>query len=72
MEQLVERRGRACVISVIGPDGTELNRSNLPPSDTKRWVRRHKGQVVAAVRGGLLSLEDACQRYSLTAEEFQA
>jgi len=28
--------------------------------------------VVAAVRGGLLSLAEACQRYSLTTEEFQA
>jgi DNA-binding winged helix-turn-helix (wHTH) protein len=72
VEQLVERPGRARAIFVIGPDGTTLNRGNLPPSDTKRWVRRRKGQVVAAVRGGLLSLEDACQRYSLTAEEFQA
>jgi hypothetical protein len=26
--------------------------------------------VVAAVRGGLLSLEEACQRYKLTTEEF--
>jgi hypothetical protein len=26
--------------------------------------------VVAAVRGGLLSLEDACERYALTVEEF--
>jgi hypothetical protein len=26
--------------------------------------------VVAAVRGGLLSLEEACQRYTLTTEEF--
>jgi hypothetical protein len=26
--------------------------------------------VVAAVRGGLLSLEEACARYTLTVEEF--
>ncbi len=26
--------------------------------------------MVAAVRGGLLSLEEACQRYKLTTEEF--
>ena len=25
---------------------------------------------MAAVRGGLLSLEEACQRYTLTVEEF--
>ena len=41
-----------------------------PPKDTKRWVIRRKAEVVAAVRGGLLSLEEACQRYTLTTEEF--
>ena len=29
-------------------------------------------EVVAAVRGGLLSLDDACERYRLTNEEFLA
>jgi len=29
-----------------------------------------KQKVVAAVRGGLLSLEEACERYTLTVEEF--
>ena len=28
--------------------------------------------LVVAVRGGLLSLEDACKRYTLTVEEFLA
>jgi len=36
----------------------------------KRWVIRCKAQVVAAVRGGLLSLEEACSRYMLTVDEF--
>jgi len=56
--------------SVRGPDGTPLTFSNLPPGNTKRWVIRRKGEVVAAVRGGLLSLEEACARYTLTVEEF--
>lgn len=55
---------------VIGPDGSPLTIADLPPSDTKRWVIRRKAEVVAAVRGGLLSLEEACQRYTLTVEEF--
>ena len=38
----------------------------------KRWVIRRKAEVVAAVRGGLLSLEEACSRYTLTVEEFLA
>jgi len=55
---------------VIGPDGTPLTIADLPPADTKRWVIRRKAEVVAAVRGGLLSLDDACKRYTLTVEEF--
>ena len=71
MEQPVDRHERAREIFVLAADGTMLNMGNLPPSDTKRWVRRRKSHVVAAVKGGLLSLDDAYRRYSLTAEEFQ-
>jgi hypothetical protein len=55
---------------VIGPDGSPLTIADLPPPSTKRWVIRRKAEVVAAVRGGLLSLEEACKRYTLTTEEF--
>ena len=55
---------------VIGPDGMPLTLADLPPPNTKRWVIRRKAEVVAAVRGGLLSLEEACSRYTLTVEEF--
>lgn len=55
---------------VIGPDGQVLTVANLPPKNTKRWVIRRKAELVAAVRGGLLSLEEACERYSLTVDEF--
>jgi hypothetical protein len=55
---------------VIGPDGSPLTIADLPPPATKRWVIRRKAEVVAAVRGGLLSLDDACSRYRLTVDEF--
>jgi Protein of unknown function (DUF1153) len=55
---------------VIGPDGSPLTIADLPTPDTKRWVVSRKAQVVAAVRGGLLSLEEVCDRYRLTVEEF--
>lgn len=48
----------------------EMTLADLPPADTKRWVIRRKAQVVAAVHGGLITLEDACRRYALTVEEF--
>nr|WP_322090927.1 DUF1153 domain-containing protein [Dongia mobilis] len=43
---------------------------DLPPPGTRRWVIRRKAEVVAGVRAGLISLEEACQRYSLSVEEF--
>ena len=61
---------RARVSYVLGPDGSPLTIADLPSPSTRRWVIRRKAEVVAAVRGGLLSLEEACTRYTLTVEEF--
>ena len=44
--------------------------SDLPATDTPRWSPRRKAEVVAAVRGGLLTLDEARIRYTLTEEEF--
>ena len=55
---------------VIGPLGEPLTLDSLPPSSTTRWVVRRKAEVVAAVSGGLLSVDEVCDRYSLTVEEF--
>jgi hypothetical protein len=46
--------------------------AELPPPDTKRWVVRRKAAVAAAVRAGVITLEEACRRYQLTQEEFLA
>jgi hypothetical protein len=43
---------------------------DLPPPNTKRWVIRRKAEVVAAVRSGVISLDEACRRYTLSIEEF--
>ena len=68
-EQRVNNKGERYV---IGPTGAPLTIGDLPPPGTERWVIRRKAEVVAAVRGGLLSLDDACERYRLTNEEFLA
>jgi transposase-like protein len=44
----------------------------LPPANTRRWVVRRKAAVVAAVQSGKITLEEACQRYQLTEEEFRS
>jgi hypothetical protein len=56
--------------AAIGPDGEPLTIDDLPPPDTKRWVVRRKAEVVAGVRAGLITVEEACQRYRLSMEEF--
>ena len=55
---------------VIGPLGEPLTLDSLPAATTTRWVVRRKAEVVAAVNGGLLTIDDVCERYSLTLEEF--
>jgi len=57
---------------VIGPDGSPLTIADLPSPNTRRWVIRRKAEVVAAVRGGLITLEEACNRYKLSMEEYLA
>lgn len=44
--------------------------NDLPPADVKRWVPARKAIVVEAVEGGVISLEEACLRYTLSIEEF--
>lgn len=70
MSIMTEQQMRARVRYVIGPDGSPLTVADLPPADTKRWVIRRKAEVVAAVRGGLLSIDEACAKYTLTVDEF--
>ena len=55
---------------VIGPLGESLTVDSLPPPETTRWVVRRKAEVVAAVAGGLLSVDEVCTRYRLSVEEF--
>ena len=55
---------------VIGPLGEPLTLESLPPVNTTRWVVRRKAEVVAAVNGGLLTVDEVCERYGLTVEEF--
>ena len=56
--------------SVIGPLGEMLTLDALPSASHTRWVIRRKAEVVAAVNGLLLTIDEACDRYSLTVEEF--
>jgi hypothetical protein len=54
---------------VIGPVGEHLTLDGLPKPNTARWTPRRKAEVVAAVRGGLLTFDEALERYGLAMEE---
>ena len=57
-------------IVVLNERRKKQDRIELPSRNTKRWVARRKAQVVLAVQAGAISLTDACERYSLSVEEF--
>ena len=67
---MIEQQDTVRPAKVIGPLGEPLTVESLPPPGTTRWVVRRKAEVVAAVNGGLLTIDDVCERYSLTVEEF--
>ena len=56
--------------TVTLPDGTVMSRADLPPPDIGRWVARRKAAVVRGVEAGLLTADEACKTYGLSAEEF--
>jgi hypothetical protein len=72
-----ERRGIAVAGFAIGgslglPAVAETPRpkSELPAPNVGRWTIRRKAAVVTAVANGVLTREEACQRYQLSEEEF--
>jgi len=69
---VMEQRDFGLSRVVLGPAGRPITLADLPPPGTKRWVVRRKAEVVAAVRAGLITLEEACRRYTLSTEEFQS
>jgi hypothetical protein len=56
----------------LGPLGERLTLEKLPPPTTRRWIIRRKAEVVCAVRGHLLTREQAIARYNISADEFDA
>ncbi|MBT2187250.1 DUF1153 domain-containing protein [Sphingobium nicotianae] len=54
---------------VIGPLGQRLTLDMLPPAGNAHWLPMRKAEVVAAVNGGLLTMEEALDRYNMTLEE---
>jgi hypothetical protein len=57
-------------------DGTDwadlFDRMPQLPSFPQRWTVRRKSAVIEAVRGGWVPIEEICQLYSLSIDEFLA
>ncbi len=64
------RDGRNVIHLVNGSSGRSRGVADLPPPNLRRWMPQHKAEVVAAVRKGVLRIEQACERYDLSFEEF--
>ncbi len=55
--------------AVLHPTGRPITPADLPPNGIRRWTPMRKAEVVACVRAGLITLENACERYMLSEEE---
>ena len=53
-----------------GPDGRQITSAQLPPSCARALFPKGKVLVVEAVRHGLISVEEACERYRLSTDEY--
>jgi hypothetical protein len=66
----------ASVDPYAGPDASsdvshiEMAALPLPPPGTKQWSPDGKAAVVAAVRGRILTLDEACEQYALSVQEY--
>ncbi len=59
-------------VHIVRSTERQREMDKLPSPKTRRWVMRRKAQVVTAVRNGILSLNEACERYHLSEEEFKS
>jgi len=67
------------IVDPIAPGCTEANDNwrdveRIPelPSPTQRWTVRRKAIVIEAVRGGWVPIEDVCEVYNISVDEFLA
>lgn len=56
--------------TVTMANGDVMTLADLPPVSTRRWVASRKAAVVRGVLYGLISQNEAIDRYGLSEEEF--
>ena len=67
-----ERAGHTPMLDFVGPGGKRITLSHLPPHGLKRCSVDQKLLVVAAVRHGMLTFAEACERYELDLDKYLA
>ena len=45
---------------------------DIPQPTVRRWTMRRKAAIVEAVRGGWIPIEEVCQTYGVSVDEFLA
>ena len=63
--------GTKILDTIPGPDGRPLAVWDLPSSHNQRWTPLRKAKIIVAIRGGLISADEMCQRYKVTLEELE-
>lgn len=58
--------------SVTLPGGQIMTRADLPDTGTRRWVASRKAAVVRAIRGGLITRDEAKEMYAISDEELES
>lgn len=61
--------GSQKVIAVYGPDGEIITMSNLPKGLHSVWRWKNKAMILAAVHGGLVTMEEVARCYGFTKKE---
>ncbi len=55
---------------IVGKPHLIPSPDRLPPANTTRWIASRKAEVVKAVENGVMTIDDALERYGLSLEEF--
>jgi hypothetical protein len=65
LSRLLEQKRKAA----IGLRGNVITPYDLPPAHGVRWTSLRKADLIAAIVGGVITLDEAKARYALTTEE---
>ena len=57
--------------AVRGPNGETITLADIPVGNPKRWLPTMKARVIAAIDGGLISMDDAWRKYRLSRREYE-